>query len=263
MRYIKLYFVCFKRAIISRLQYKADTIIGIVGFLISNTATLLSIYFIINSIPSLNGWSLYELGFLYGFSMMPVAFDHFFSDELWVTAYWKVKSGKLDPFFLRPVSVLFQIIAEAVQPEAFGELILGGVMLGVCASNVGVKWSFAFIMLLVVATIFGGLLITGVKIFFTAFALKFKRSGSLLQAVYNMISYTRYPISIYPLVLRTLLTCVLPFAVIISMPVEAVLFSAYNPYLLSLIIIGVSGLVLSLSVVFWNWMERFYQSTGS
>ena len=159
--------------------------------------------------------------------------------------------------------MLFQIIAEAVQPEAFGELILGAVMLGVCASNVGVKWSFAFIMLLVVATIFGGLLITGVKIFFTAFALKFKRSGSLLQAVYNMISYTRYPISIYPLVLRTLLTCVLPFAVIISMPVEAVLFSAYNPYLLSLIIIGVSGLVLSLSVVFWNWMERFYQSTGS
>ena len=120
MRYIKLYFTCLKRAIISRLQYKADSIIGIIGFLISNTATLLSIYFIIDAIPSLNGWSIYELGFLYGFSMMPVAFDHFFSDELWNTAYWKIKNGKLDPFFLRPIPVLFQIIAEAVQPEAFG-----------------------------------------------------------------------------------------------------------------------------------------------
>ena len=92
MRYIKLYFTCLKRAIISRLQYKADSIIGIIGFLISNTATLLSIYFIIDAIPSLNGWSIYELGFLYGFSMMPVAFDHFFSDELWNTAYWKIKN---------------------------------------------------------------------------------------------------------------------------------------------------------------------------
>lgn len=263
MRYIKLYFTCLKRAIISRLQYKADSIIGIIGFLISNTATLLSIYFIIDAIPSLNGWSIYELGFLYGFSMMPVAFDHFFSDELWNTAYWKIKNGKLDPFFLRPIPVLFQIIAEAVQPEAFGELILGGVMLGICAANVGVKWSFGLILLLVIATIFGGILITGIKIFFAAFALKFKRSGTLLQGVYNMIGYTRYPISIYPLILRTLLTCILPFAVIITMPVEAVLFSAFNPYLLSLLIIGVSGAVLVLSVLFWNWMERFYQSTGS
>lgn len=96
MRYISLYFTYIKRSIISRLEYKKDTFIAIFSFLISNVASILSIYFIIQSIPSLNGWTVEQLGFLYGFSMMPVALDHLFSDDLWLIAYHKVKNGDLD-----------------------------------------------------------------------------------------------------------------------------------------------------------------------
>ena len=53
MRYVKLYFTCLKRSLISRLEYKKDTFIGILSFFISNIASILSIYFIINSILSL------------------------------------------------------------------------------------------------------------------------------------------------------------------------------------------------------------------
>ena len=87
MRYVKLYFTCLKRSLISRLEYKKDTFIGILSFFISNIASILSIYFIINSIPSLNGYTMYELGFLYGFSMLPIAIDHLFSDDLWNVSY--------------------------------------------------------------------------------------------------------------------------------------------------------------------------------
>ena len=35
-----------------------------------------------NTIPSLENWTMAEIGFLYGFSMLPVAIDHLFSDDL-------------------------------------------------------------------------------------------------------------------------------------------------------------------------------------
>ena len=58
MRYIHLYFTCMKRSLISRLEYKKDTFISIFSFLVSNVCSILSIYFILNSIPSIDGWTM-------------------------------------------------------------------------------------------------------------------------------------------------------------------------------------------------------------
>ena len=267
MRYIRLYFVCLKRAIVSRLEYKMDTFIGILSFFLTNAASLLSIYFILQNIPSLNQWNMWQLGFLYGFTMIPVAIDHFFSDDLWCVAYWKVRTGELDKFYLRPVPVLFQVIAETFQLEAFGELLVGIIMLIICATKgrLGIQWNFGIVFLLIVAAIFGAILITSLKIMIAALAFYMKRSGPLLQIIYNFISYTKYPLSIYPRVIRGLLTFVFPFAVIISLPVETFLGlgNAMNPYALSAIIVGVSLAVLGLAILFWSKSAKRYQSSGS
>lgn len=263
MRYINLYFICIKRSIISRLEYKKDTILSIFSFLIMNVCSILSIYFILNSIPSLEGWTIAEIGFLYGFSMMPVAVDHLFSDDLWLIAYHKVKSGAMDQYFLRPVPVLFQSIAETFQPEGFGEMIVGIIMIVVCGNIVNVNWTFGFIFMLFVATIFGAIIITSLKIMIASLAFRFKRSGPLLQIIYGFISYTRYPIKIYPKIIQVILTFIFPFALVISFPMEVIFFNAYSPYLLSLVIVGVSVLFLFIAILIWNFNIKKYESSGS
>lgn len=263
MRYVSLYFTCIKRSIISRLEYKKDTFVAIFSFLFSNLASILSIYFIVNSIPSLNGWSIYQLGFLYGFSMMPVAIDHLFSDDLWLIAYHKVRNGEMDRYFLRPCPILFQSLAETFQPEGFGELIVGLVMLILCVNTIHLSWNFSMVILMIVATIFGAVIITSLKIILASLAFKFKRSGQLLQIVYNFISYTRYPLKIFPKIIQGLLIFVFPFAVAISFPAEAILFQNTSIWILSLEIIGVASLFLIISIGIWSYFVRKYESTGS
>ena len=263
LRYIKLYFTCIKRSIITRLEYKRDTFISIFNFFLTNVASILSIWMIMESIPSLQGWTMVELGFLYGFSMMPVALDHIFTDDLWTVAYFKVRNGDLDRMFTKPVPVLFQVIAETFQLEGLGELIVGVVMLSVCGSMLNVVWSFGAVFVLIIATVFGAVVITSFKIIFASLAFKFKRSGPLLQVAYNFISYTRYPISIYPKLIRGLLTFVFPFALIISYPVEIFLFQNYSPYLIAGVIVLVACALLALSILIWHVLERRYESTGS
>ena len=262
-RYIKLYFTCIKRSIITRLEYKRDTFISIFNFFLTNVASILSIWMIMESIPSLNGWTMAEMGFLYGFSMMPVALDHIFTDDLWSVAYFKVRNGDMDRMFTKPVPVLFQVIAETFQLEGLGELIVGIVMLSVCGSMVSVKWTFGAVFVLIIATIFGALMITSFKIIFASLAFKFKRSGPLLQVAYNFISYTRYPIKIYPAVIRGLLTFLFPFALIISYPVEVFLFQTYSPYLIAGVIVVAACALFALSLLIWHLLERSYESTGS
>ena len=96
LHYIHLYFSYMKRSFISRMEYKKDTFIAMMGFFIENAASIASIYFIVNSIPSLNGWSIWQVGFLYGFVMIPRGIDHMFTDELWRLAYFRVRNGDLD-----------------------------------------------------------------------------------------------------------------------------------------------------------------------
>lgn len=262
-KYLKLYFAYIKRSIITRLEYKRDTLISIFNFVLSNTVSILSIWLIMQAIPSLQGWSMVQLGFLYGFSMMPVALDHIFTDELWSVAYFKVRTGEMDRMFIRPVPVLFQVIAETFQLEGLGELIVGAVMLSVCGALVDVVWSFGAVLMLIVATVFGALIITSFKIIFASLAFKFKRSGQILQVAYNFISYTRYPVKIYPTAIKVLLTFVFPFALVISYPVESFLFQTYSPYALCGIIIGVAVALLALAIAIWSALAKRYESTGS
>lgn len=262
-RYLKLYFTCIKRSIITRLEYKRDTFISIFNFFITNVASILSIWMIMQTIPSLQGWSMVQLGFLYGFSMMPVALDHIFTDDLWSVAYFKVRTGELDRMFIRPVPVLFQVIAETFQLEGLGELIVGVVMLCVCGSMMEIAWSFGAVLVLVVATVFGALMITSFKIIFSSMAFKIKRSGPILQVAYNFISYTHYPMKIYPTFIKALLVFVFPFALVISYPVEIFLFQNYSPYALSAIIVAVSVALLALSICIWSAFAKRYESTGS
>ena len=261
--YKKLYFTSMSRSMIARMEYKNDLIIGIFGFFIQNVATLLSLYFIIRNIPVLDGWNMYQMGFLYGFTMMPIAVDHLLTDELWKLAYFRIIRGDLDNYFLRPVPVLFQVLSETFQPEAFGEFIVGAAMLVICGIKCSIHWTFSKIVLIVVATLFGALIVTAIKILTCSPAFIIKRSGYLMQILYNFRDYTRYPIGIYPKALKIMLIAVVPFGLIISLPVEILMFESYNPWLISGIIILVSIIALIISCSIWTVCARKYESTGS
>ena len=117
--------------------------------------------------------------------------------------------------------------------------------------------------MIIVATLFGALIVTGIKIVTAAPAFVIKRSGFIMQILYNFRDYTKYPIQIYPSAIRFMLMFIFPFGLIISMPVNNIMFDSINPWLISLFIIIMAMVFLFLSVGFWNICVRRYESTGS
>lgn len=251
-----------------RWEYKSQLFIALFSFFFVNICSICSIYFVISTLPSgmsVDGitWDIWMMGFLYGFIMLPMGVDHLFSDEFWLVSYRRVIDGSMDPYFLRPVPVVFQVYAETFQPEGFGELIVGIIMLAICIPNVHINWSFAYVLMMIVATIFGAVIITSLKIMFAGLAFKIKRSGPLFQIVYNFLGYTKYPIGIYPTPMRIIFTFILPFAVFVSMPVNILFGDTFNPYILCLIIIGAAAVMFALALLVWTACAKRYESTGN
>ena len=90
------------------MEYKGDFIVGITGFLMTQCSNLLFLWLIFANIPSLMGWSLNQIVFIYGFSLIPKAVDHLFFDNLWSIGYFIVRKGDFDKYLTRPVNTLFQ-----------------------------------------------------------------------------------------------------------------------------------------------------------
>ena len=263
MRYLKLYSTYAKLSLMSKLVYKANTIIGIVAFLFTEATSLFTLYFLVSSVPSIDGYSIYHIGLLFGLVNMAVGIDHLFTDRLWNVAYFEVKLGKLDHMFLRPLPVLFQVIASEMQLEALGELIVATAMIILCGSQVELVGGVGAILLVILGIICAALIITSCKIMMASFAFKFKRSGPLLQFIYNFSGFTKYPMNIYPKVIRIILTFIIPLGLCLFYPFENLFKPIDNPLGVAAMMLGFTVCFSTLCIFVWSKMIKMYESTGT
>ena len=263
MKYIKLYFSCAKLSLMSKLVYKANVFIGIIAFLFGEAASLATLYMLVSAVPSIDGYSVYQIGFLFGLTNMAVGIDHLLTDRLWNVAYYEVKLGKLDHMFLRPIPVLFQVISSEVQLEALGEIIIAVAMITLCGFNVTFVGGFGSVLLVLLGIVCAAVIISSFKIMLASLAFKFKRSGPLLQFVYNFSGYTKYPLKIYPKVIQHILTFIIPLGLCIFYPFENLFSPIKSPWLLALSMIGFTVVFAALCVFVWTRMIRKYESTGT
>lgn len=263
MRYLKLYCTYAKLSLMSKLVYKANVIIGIIAFLFTEATSLFTLYILVSSVPSIDGYSIYHIGLLFGLTNLAVGIDHLLTDRLWTVAYWEVKSGKLDHMFLRPVPVLFQVIASEVQLEAFGELIVAIALICLCSSQLSIVGGIGAILIVVLGILCAAVIISSFKILVASLAFKFKRSGPLLQFIYNFSGYTKYPMKIYPKVIQAILTFIIPLGLCLFMPFENLFAPVHNPLILCVSMTGFTAFFAAICITCWNKLVKQYESTGT
>lgn len=263
MRYLKLYATYAKLSLMSKLVYKVNAIIGIVAFLFMEATSLLTLYFLVSSVPDIDGYSIYHIGLLFGLTNMAVGIDHLLTDKLWNVAYFEVRLGKLDHMFLRPLPVLFQVIASEVQLEALGELIVATALIILCGSQLTFAGGVGSVLLMILGVICAAVIITSFKIMVASLAFKFKRSGPLLQFIYNFSGFTKYPLNIYPKFIRVILTFIIPLGLCLFYPFENLFKPNENAPLIALGIVGFTAIFSTVCILVWNKMVKMYESTGT
>lgn len=122
-RYLHLYKILASQFLKTIMQSKVDFLMGLMGFFFTQIMGIAFLYLVFEQIPSLNGWTLDQLIFIYGFAQIPRGIDHLFTDNIWMIAWRIVLNGDFDRYMLRPMNLFFQVIAERLQPDALGETV--------------------------------------------------------------------------------------------------------------------------------------------
>jgi ABC-2 type transport system permease protein len=231
-------------------QSKVDFLMGLFGFLLTQIMGIVFLYLVFAQIPDLQGWTLDQLIFIYGFAQIPRGIDHLFTDNLWMLSYWLVIDGDFDRYMLRPMNLFFQVISEKLQPDALGELLIGIILVGMSLGKGILTVDAVHIVLFFVSVLAGALIYTSIKLFFSSLAFWVKQSGPFLQVAYEMADFAKYPTEIYGKVVRLLITWVIPFAFVAYLPASYFLVGRSPLHTI--------GVECVIAVVFWIVAYRLF-----
>ncbi|MBY0755150.1 ABC transporter permease [Clostridium sardiniense] len=261
-RYLKIYFKFLKQYIKTLMEYKEDFIYGMIGFFLIQGTSIIFINLIFDNIQSLKGWSFYEIIFIYGFSQIPRGIDHIFTDYLWIFSGNSIVRGEFDRYLLRPLNPLFQVIAERFQPEGFGELVVGFILVILSGIKLGVTITPILIIGFIIATIGGTLIYTGIKLAAASIAFWTKTSFRHVQMAYELSGFAKYPVTIYPNVIKNLLTFIIPFAFTGFYPGAYLL--GKESFFFGVIMTLIVG-VITITVAYFIWLKgiSIYESAGN
>lgn len=261
-RYFKIYIQFLKQYIKTLMEYKEDFMYGLIGFFLIQLTSLIFIGLIFNNIPTLKGWGFYEIIFIYGFSQIPRGIDHVFTDYLWIFSGNSVRNGELDRYLLRPLNILFQVIAQRFQPEGFGEMIVGFILVIFAGVKLKVTITPIIIIGFILSIIGGTLIYTAIKLAAASIAFWTKTSFRHLQIAYELSGFAKYPVTIYPNGIKNFLTYIIPFAFTGFYPGAYIL--GKESFFIGVIMTFIIG-IIAICIAYFIWLKGLsaYESVGN
>ncbi len=241
---------------------KVNFFLGLAAFLATQAGGVLFLVFVFQAIPNLNGWTLPQLMFIYGFAQLPRGIDHLFADYLWLFTNVTIVQGDYDRYLLRPLSPLFQVIAERFQGDALGEILVGIIILVIAVGQLALPFSLLNVALFIVLVFAGALIYTSIKLFFASLAFWIKDSFPLLNIAYMFADFAKYPENIYMRPVSVFLSFVLPFSFTAFIPASWFLGTGTWQWTIlgTLVAALVSATIAGLT---WKAGQKVYDSAGN
>ncbi len=258
LRLLRLYFAQYAKA---RLAYRADFFMSLFASFTGTAASFSVVLLLFSRFSHLAGWTFPEIVFLYGFSLLPLGVFNVISLNLYEFSDRYLAEGRFDRVLLRPVSPIFQILFETFRLEALQEILTG---------LFAILWALRRLpgadplglALLPLWALFGGAIYVGIFAILTATSFWIEDRIGLAPPVFNLMAFGRYPITIYDMKVRVLISTVIPFA-----------FASFYPTAMALgrreflplfwAVPSVAAAVLAIALLVWRAGIKRYGSTGS
>jgi ABC-2 type transport system permease protein len=262
LRSISLYSHFFAQNLKALLEYRWDFWLGVIANAMQQASGLLFIGILFSRIPSLNGWNVNEVVFIYGFVSIPAGLCEVFLNGAWQIPSKYVWRGNLDYVLIRPVNDLLPILVDNVGLHGVGLVVFGTGVLAYASNALGLVWTVPSIVLAIVAIVSGTMIYGAINLITGTLAFWATGIMPTMTLAHHLNEFSRYPLTWFPRLVQFFFTLILPFAFAGFFPAAFLVGKEGSPVMA--LLTPVAALVLSLiAYVWWRYGVRHYQSTGS
>ena len=256
MNFFKLIYTLFKVNFQMAIAYRADTIVNILLNIMWLGWELLGLSIIFSNTDTLGGWGFGELIALLGVFRLVNTLMMFLVWPNTEKFNQSIRDGSMDYTILQPVSSMFLVTFSRMNVWRIWDFILATVLIVVginIAGDVTTPLStFNFFLL----TISGTVVIYSlwiVLIAFTFYFTKFDNNVTLLQA---LLDAGRYPVTVYPVWLKIIVTFLIPIAVATTVPLQALRQELDTSQVVMFLGIGIASFIIA-SLVWKEGLKRY------
>ena len=143
---IKIALQSLKMSILTRMQYRIDSIVATLAVFVRESTNIIVIYLALLKFDKINGWNVNEMLFLFSILFLTYAFVvSLFADLRDFSCM--IREGRFDRLLVRPRGLLFQLILNNADLMASaGHGTLGVLLFLISANRVGITWDFSTIL---------------------------------------------------------------------------------------------------------------------
>jgi len=243
------------------LAYRADTVVNILLNLMWLGWELLSLSIIFSNTETIGGWGFGELIALLGVFRLV--------NTLMIAFIWpntekfnqSIRDGSMDYTLLQPINSMFLVTFSRITVWRFWDLLLAIALIVIGVSKSGGITNPLNILTFILLTMSGAIVLYSlwiVLIALTFWFTKFDNNVTILQA---LLDSGRYPVTVYPVWLRIIVTFIIPIAVATTVPLQALRGELTILRALMFIAIGVISFLIASRV--WKAGLRQYSGASS
>jgi len=261
MHTLKVLSALLKINIQMSLAYRADTLINILLNLMWLGWELLSLSIIFNNTSTLGGWGLPELVALLGVFRLV--------NTLMIALVWpntekfnqSIRDGSMDYTILQPVNSMFLTTFSRITIWRAWDLMLAIVLIGVGINMSGDSVTLFQILTFVLLAVSGVIVIYSLWIVLIALTFWFTKFDNNVTIMQALLDSGRYPVTVYPVWLRIIVTYIIPIAVATTVPLQALRGDLTVSRILLFVAIGIASFLVASQV--WKAGLKRYSGASS
>lgn len=264
-RIIGLGWALFVTVLKRRMAYRGDLFIQSLDELMRGGLAILMVQVYLSHTDAIDGWGRHEILFILGFAMVPLALFHCFCSNLYGLANRYLIQGEFDRILLRPYPSFLQVCFDRIAVEDLSGAVLGSILMGLAVSSGALgSWSWPMVCALVFLILCAFAIVVAVFMTFAAASFWFDDRVGMVPPVYNLMEFSRWPVSIYNHGVKILVTLVIPFGFCAFYPASLFLPSGQSDELTSYALATpfVALIALTIACTIWKRGIRRYGSVG-
>ena len=252
-----------RNSLIREMSFKANFLLWMLVEVLWFVGQIVFFGIIFGSVNRIGDWSKWEVVLLVGtHQIIAQLFQAFFFMNL-SNIPELVRTGKLDSVLVLPVDSQFAASTKQFGLDSVVNAALGGLVVVVSLSQLGIVPNLVHIALYLVAVGFGIAIHYSIMLTLAAISFWIIRAQGLVYGYFNFLNIARYPDVIYPRLFRFVFSWLIPVVIVANIPARVLIKSLGQPIWLMLHLIAAASIAFWSSRLFWRFALRHYSSASS
>lgn len=258
--YYKVMKAALRIGVITFTEYPLDSLIWCISMIAREGAGFIGVLLLARMLGGLGGWGIYEICLLFGMAMLTEAIGQLFLDAIWSIGS-RIRKGKLDTYFFRPLPIFFQLITSRIMFQASVSVGAAVCLIVFSIIKIGIAITIENVLFFMEYIICGCIINSSIYCIFNSLNFWFVHANDIADLVQTIREFAKYPIHVFPTVVKYILTYVVPFGFVGYYPAQYIVGEG-NKWL-PLILVVVTIIVMFIAKFIWETGLKRYDSTGS